>query len=617
VKNWRPIALLCPIGKLFEKSLTKVLTQIALEHNLIPPEQMAFSGRTTTSALLYIKGIIRAAWATGKVATLLSLDISGAFNRVDRARLLAILHEKGIPKNLIVLVQSFLSQRTTTIKIPGFTSRPYAVNSGIPQGSPLSPILFLFFTAPLLTRLTPTRPGPCTKHVLAFSDDTNIITVSDTFSTNCRVLFDQMKICNEWANATGMKFAPHKFNCMHFSRSGKDSRGYDWRLLPNIKNLAAGDDFQRRMKILGVIFDPQLEWGAHMAHIEQIKIAPLRRAFKRMLGSEAGPTLQKALQLYKTVAIPAIFYAVEVWFSLHGSSKLKEVYLKFLRTTQNDFLRIIARAYPNAKIEFLEHELCTYNILVELDRRQTTALAKLVRKPVWTTINAAHTQVYECADVNRRLPGTKELRKKVDDPFFERTKRILKFGNTAEQLYIDSRANSRTHHSRTAYYEGVAQSMKALGHERASTKMQERWQDVCAEYRNRREVPTSILEEWGKHRLEAHRELSLHQSRVLIKLKTGSVRLQAFLYRMGPEFAAHPYCTCGSEWQTSFHLFVQCRHLDSARRELIKQTGHSDFDRWLMRDGPLAAKWAIKNFGSVQPDWLLRYLRSLDRDPTQ
>ena len=46
-----------------------------------------------------------------------------------------------------------------------------------------------------------------------------------------------------------------------------------------------------------------------------MKIGPLRRAFRRILASDYGPTLQKALQLYKTVAIPAIFYGLEAWFN--------------------------------------------------------------------------------------------------------------------------------------------------------------------------------------------------------------------------------------------------------------------------------------------------------------
>jgi len=81
-------------------------------------------------------------------------------------------------------------------------------------------------------------------------------------------------------------------------------------------------------------------------------------------------------------------------------------------------------------------------------------------------------------------------------------------------------------------------------------------------------------------------------------------------------YADDPYCPCGVGRQTAFHLFVQCGLLDFARQELVEETGHSDYDRWLIHDGPIAAKWAIKNIGSIEPNWLLHYLRALDRDPT-
>ncbi|KAJ5647847.1 hypothetical protein N7490_004219 [Penicillium lividum] len=41
--------------------------------------------------------------------------------------------------------------RSTRIKLPGFTSELFATKTGIPQGSPISPILFLLFNTPLKT----------------------------------------------------------------------------------------------------------------------------------------------------------------------------------------------------------------------------------------------------------------------------------------------------------------------------------------------------------------------------------------------------------------------------------------------------------------------------------
>ena len=85
-----------------------------------------------------------------RVATLLSLDIAGAFDHSSYKRLIYNLRRRRIPLILINWIVSFLKNRETTIKLFEGESQPYKVATGIPQGSPISPILFLFFIADLL-----------------------------------------------------------------------------------------------------------------------------------------------------------------------------------------------------------------------------------------------------------------------------------------------------------------------------------------------------------------------------------------------------------------------------------------------------------------------------------
>jgi hypothetical protein len=235
---------------------------------MIPPEQMAFKGRTTTDALLYVETIIRAAWANGRVVTLLSLDMTKAFDRVKRARLLEILHQRGVPASLIVLIRSFLSDRTTTIRMPGqSSSRSYSVNIGIPQGSPLSPILFLFYTAPLLEALAKPIGGPCSRHQVAFSDDIAIMRASESLYETSQSLSEDFQICAAWAKEHNMEFNPKKFDCMHFSRLKEDHKSPRWNFFPRIPGFEVGEHFGEQLKLLGVMLDPELNWGPHMAYV--------------------------------------------------------------------------------------------------------------------------------------------------------------------------------------------------------------------------------------------------------------------------------------------------------------------------------------------------------------
>ena len=93
-KAWRPIALLNTIRKLMEALAATKLSELAEKENLLPEIQMDFrKGRSTESVTSQVEKV----WKEGMVASLLSLDISGAYDRVLPEILKKILERKGIP----------------------------------------------------------------------------------------------------------------------------------------------------------------------------------------------------------------------------------------------------------------------------------------------------------------------------------------------------------------------------------------------------------------------------------------------------------------------------------------------------------------------------------------
>jgi hypothetical protein len=82
------------------------------------------------------------------------------------------------------------------------------METGIPQGSPLSPILFLLFIAELLDSLQ--RPCDATLG-FGFVDDTNLIAWGDSARDNCRRLKLAHDKCIAWSKRYGAKFAPDKY----------------------------------------------------------------------------------------------------------------------------------------------------------------------------------------------------------------------------------------------------------------------------------------------------------------------------------------------------------------------------------------------------------------------
>lgn len=79
------------------------------------------------------------------------LDMKAAYDRVVRQKLIDVLVQKGIPHYLVATLANYLCRRNTTISIPGYHSKTvYHHSLGIVQGSPLSSILFAFYTSSIL-----------------------------------------------------------------------------------------------------------------------------------------------------------------------------------------------------------------------------------------------------------------------------------------------------------------------------------------------------------------------------------------------------------------------------------------------------------------------------------
>ena len=114
--------------------------------------------------------MVRAVWAQNSAASLLQLDLKGAFDRVHHEWLLVTLHRAGLPAQLLKWIKGWLHGRQSSMRVDGEETTFRDIPAGVPQGSPLSPILFVLFLAPLYNRLR--RDGIM---LAGFADDTNIL----------------------------------------------------------------------------------------------------------------------------------------------------------------------------------------------------------------------------------------------------------------------------------------------------------------------------------------------------------------------------------------------------------------------------------------------------------
>lgn len=299
------------------------LPKLALDHNLLPEKQYGAPGKTTTQAVKTLIHFMHRNW-NRKMAkryermlqrvTMMGLDISGAFDGVNREELLRQLVDIGVDTWFIYMLRSFLSDRWTVLNIPQAISEAFRINIGIPQGSPLSPILFLFFAAPLLRNLNAFGSHAVFLFAFSYVDDTYIVVSSQSYEDNCRALSEIHKnVIDPWSAECGLSFSPSKYSITHFKNPNEKVPLCE--LLPDIDGVRDNKDcFKKgKNKVMGVILDPELTFEAHVNEIHR-KVRKCIRHLKFVSRRKSGLSVQKARQFYLGKVLPIFAYASEAWF---------------------------------------------------------------------------------------------------------------------------------------------------------------------------------------------------------------------------------------------------------------------------------------------------------------
>jgi len=150
VENYRPISLLEIPGKIFEKIINDRVKMHMENNGLFNPNQYGFrKGRGTQQAITSIYETIAISQRKRQQYNIVCRDIAKAFDKLWKPG----LHFKILQINLLDIIEktlcNFLEDRTATFKIGNIVGPKFPLLSGVPQGSILSPTLFIFYTADL------------------------------------------------------------------------------------------------------------------------------------------------------------------------------------------------------------------------------------------------------------------------------------------------------------------------------------------------------------------------------------------------------------------------------------------------------------------------------------
>ena len=142
--------------------MAETITYLTEKYELLPANH--FGGRpcrSTEDAMMVLTENIYDTWRQKEVYSVVFMDLAGAFNNVHHERLIHNLRKRRIPKKITTWIKSFLRGRSTRISFNGTQSASFSTPAGVPQGSPLSPSLYIYYNGDLLNI-------PCSTDHLAF-----------------------------------------------------------------------------------------------------------------------------------------------------------------------------------------------------------------------------------------------------------------------------------------------------------------------------------------------------------------------------------------------------------------------------------------------------------------
>ena len=215
--DYRPIALLQTSYKIFAKVIATRVQRVL--GKVIGDSQQGFvHGRQMQKTVLMMMAILNTGAAKPEVAAMhseaiLLLDFRKAYDTVARDFIFVALTRFGFSPEFVAMIRTIHNGTTAQFLVNGELSRTQEVRSGIRQGCPLAPLLFIIAAEVLALAINddPTDPGITVPHgggtrhkFSAFVDDATV------FLHEARHISRVLQILEQYGRLSGLRVQPRK-----------------------------------------------------------------------------------------------------------------------------------------------------------------------------------------------------------------------------------------------------------------------------------------------------------------------------------------------------------------------------------------------------------------------
>lgn len=291
-RSYRPISNLSVVSKLLERTVFGQLCDYLTKADLLPRLQSAYRAHhSTETAVLKVLTDILHAVDGGDLSVLALLDLSAAFDTVDHDILLKRLQISfGIGGVALDWFRSYLTGRVEHVRRGALRSASKVVRYGVPQGSVLGPLLFILYTADLISLIEEHGFRP---HL--YADDTQIqgSCSPDSASHLQSTLSECLDAVFNWMRANRLQLNTAKTEILWCSTSRRRHQ------LPTAAVRAGSDHVtpSSTVRDLGIFIDSDVAMKSHVSRTVSGCFAVLRqlRSIRRSVSDAVFQTLVVSL----------------------------------------------------------------------------------------------------------------------------------------------------------------------------------------------------------------------------------------------------------------------------------------------------------------------------------